>query len=141
LARAPHFKASQWPDFSNPAYSAGVYRAHRTQPYFDPNKPADNTARNVRDRSDDALTPPDQGSSEGDIETTRQIRREIMNQKDVSVNAKNVKIITANGKVTLRGPVNSEEEKRLVAQIAERIAQRGNVDNQIEVKQGKTDEP
>ena len=91
--------------------------------------------------SDETLTPPDQGSSEGDIETTRQIRREIMNQKDVSVNAKNVKIITANGKVTLRGPVNSEDEKRLVAQIAERIAQRGNVDNQLEVKQGKTDEP
>lgn len=141
LTKAPHFKSDQWPDFSDPSYASGVYRAHRVEPYFDTNRPADNTARNVRDRQDDTLTPLDQGSSEPDRETTRQIRREIMAQKNVSVNARNVKIITANGKVTLRGPVNNEDERRVIAQIAERIAQKGNVDNQLEVKQERTNEP
>jgi sporulation protein YlmC with PRC-barrel domain len=141
LAKAPHFKADQWPDFSDPAYASGVYRAHRVEPYFNTNRAADNTARNVRDRQEDALTPLDQGSSEADRETTRQIRREILAQKDVSINARNVKIITANGKVTLRGPVNTENERHMIAQIAERVAKRGNVDNQLEVKREQTNEP
>ena len=52
----------------------------------------------------------------------------------MSVNAKNVKIITKDGQVTLRGPVNTAEEKRLIGEIADRIARSGNVDNQLEVK-------
>ena len=49
------------------------------------------------------------------------------------MNAKNVKIVTMNGHVTLRGPVNSVDEKTRIAEIANRIAQSGNVDNQLEV--------
>ena len=52
----------------------------------------------------------------------------------MSVNAKNVKIITVDGRVTLRGPVNSAEEKRLLGVIASDIVQGQNVDNQLEVK-------
>ncbi len=52
----------------------------------------------------------------------------------MSVNAKNVKIITIDGQVTLRGPVNTAEEKRLIGEIADRIARSENVDNQLEVK-------
>ena len=51
----------------------------------------------------------------------------------MSTNAKNVKIITIDGQVTLRGPVNTAEEKRLIGEIANRIAQAGHVDNQLEV--------
>jgi osmotically-inducible protein OsmY len=52
----------------------------------------------------------------------------------MSVSAKNVKIITIDGHVTLRGPVNTAEEKRLIGEIADRIARSENVDNQLEVK-------
>jgi osmotically-inducible protein OsmY len=45
-----------------------------------------------------------------------------------------VKIITIDGRVTLRGPVDTAEEKRLIGEIANRIAPSGNVDNQLEVK-------
>ena len=50
------------------------------------------------------------------------------------VNAQNVKIITQSGKVTLRGPVKSEEEKAQIAKMAEEVACPGNVDNQLEVQ-------
>jgi putative membrane protein len=94
----------------------------------------DNTALNVRDRNDSTLTPLAQGNSKSDLDTSAQIRKEIIAGKDMSVNAKNVKIITIDGHVTLRGPVNTAEEKRLIGEIADRIAHSENVDNQLEVK-------
>ena len=94
----------------------------------------DNTARNVRDRDERTLTPLDQGNSQADMDTTAQIRKEIIAGKNMSMNARNVKIITMNGRVTLRGPVNTAEEKRLIGEIADRIARPENVDNQLEVK-------
>lgn len=97
-------------------------------------KDADNTERNMRDRDARTLTPLDQGNSQPDLDTTAQIRKEIIGGKDMSMNAKNVKIITNTGKVTLRGPVNSAEEKRIIGEIAERVAKAGNVTNQLEVK-------
>lgn len=151
LSNAPHFKADQWPDFAEPTYAGGVYRAYQVEPYFttdadntrrnvrdrDERTKAtepDNTARNVRDRDERTLTPLDQGNSKADVDTTAQIRKEIIAGKNLSVSARNVKIITKNGRVTLRGPVNTAEEKRLIGEIADRIARTGNVDNQLEVK-------
>ena len=64
---------------------------------------ADNTDRNIQDRNDQTLTPLDQGSSKTDVATTAQIRKEIIAGENLSVNARNVKIITLNGRVTLRG--------------------------------------
>ena len=136
LSSAPHFKANQWPDFSQPSYADGVYRAYRVEPYFTTNvtTEADNTARNVRDRDDRTLTALDQGNSKADMDTTAQIRKEIIAGKNMSVNARNVKIVTNKGRVTLRGPVNTAEEKRLIGEIANRIARSENVDNQLDVK-------
>jgi hyperosmotically inducible periplasmic protein len=136
LSNAPHFKAHQWPDFSQPSYTAEVYSAYHVEPYFttSTSTQADNTARNVRDRDDRTLTPLNQGTSHADIDTTAQIRKEIISAKDMSVDARNVKIITIDGRVTLRGPVNTLEEKRLIGVIADRIARAENVDNQLEVK-------
>jgi hypothetical protein len=155
LSNAPHFKANQWPDFGQPSYADGVYRAYNVQPYFTTNVTTevdntarnvrgrndrtpgtaepDNTSRNVRDRNDRTLTPLDQGNSKADVDTTAQIRKEIIAGKNMSVDARNVKIITNNGRVTLRGPVNSNEEKRLIGEIADRIAKSENVDNVLEV--------
>jgi hyperosmotically inducible periplasmic protein len=132
LSNAPHFKADQWPDFAQSGYAAGVYNAYHVQPYFAAD--ADNTARNVRDRNDRTLTPLDQGHSQADIDTTAQIRKEIIATKEMSVDARNVKIITKDGHVTLRGPVNTTGEKRLIGEIARRIAGAGNVDNKLEAK-------
>ena len=89
---------------------------------------------NVRDRQDQTLTPLNQGNSKADVATTAQIRKEIIAAKNMSVNAQNVKIITIDGQVTLRGPVNTAEEKRLIGEIADRSAHSGNVDNQLEVQ-------
>jgi hyperosmotically inducible protein len=136
LTSAPHFKANQWPDFAQPSYSSGVYRAYKVEPYFASNATTepDNTARNVRDRASSALTPLDQGNNQADLDTTAQIRKEIIAGKSMSLNARNVKIVTKNGQVTLRGPVNTAEEKRLIGDIADRIVRSENVDNQLEVK-------
>jgi osmotically-inducible protein OsmY len=125
-----------WPELSNPAYVDGIYRAYRVEPYFTTNatSAADNSARNVRDRNNSSLTPLDQGNSKADVDTTARIRKEIIAGKNISVNARNVKIITNHGRVTLRGPVNTAEEKRLIGEIAERIARSENVDNQLDVK-------
>ena len=94
----------------------------------------DNTARNMRDRDARTLTPLDQGNSKADINTTARIRREIVDLKGLSVNAQNVKIITSEGNVTLSGPVDSADEKRLIGEIATRIATAEHTDNQLEVR-------
>ena len=94
----------------------------------------DNTARNMRDRDAKNLTPLDQGNSQTDIDTTAEIRKNILNLEDLSINARNVKIITSGGRVTLRGPVNTAEEKRLIGEIANRLATPELADNQLEVK-------
>jgi len=136
LANSPHFKPNEWPDFNQSGYAGGVYHAYKVEPYFNTDATAqpDNSARNVRDRDSSTLTPLDQGNSHADVNTTAQIRKEIIADSGMSVNAQNVKIITIDGRVTLRGPVNSEEEKRLIGEIADRVAHAGNVDNQLEVK-------
>ena len=96
---------------------------------------ADNTARNRRDR-DPSLTadPLDQSNRRSDVETTARIRSALVENDRLSTNAKNVKIVTRDGQVTLRGPVASEEEKRIIAEVAARSAP-GRVTNQIEVEQ------
>jgi osmotically-inducible protein OsmY len=92
----------------------------------------------VRDRDDQTLTSGDQGNSPADVDISKRIRREIIGTKDMSVSARNVKIITVNGRVTLRGPVKTEQEKQIIAEIAGRVAQPANVDNQLEVKVSPT---
>ncbi|HUR45682.1 MAG TPA: BON domain-containing protein, partial [Candidatus Saccharimonadales bacterium] len=98
-------------------------------------KDVDNTGINKRDRGDGALTSGDQSGSKSDRELTRKIRREITKNKELSTTAKNIKIITTNGKVTLRGPVKSEEERTTIVTAAKSAAGDSQVDNQLEVKQ------
>ena len=98
------------------------------------NSEPDNTAKNARDNDHTTVTAQDQGNSQTDIKTTAEIRRRIIAGNEMSVNAKNVKIITNEGHVTLRGPVDSAEEKRSIGKIANKIAKAGKVDNQLEVK-------
>src|SRR5882672_9410079 len=95
---------------------------------------ADNTGRNVRDRNDATLTAGDQANSPADLEITQKVRQALVSDTSYSMTAKNVKIITTNGKVTLRGPVKSEAEKKGIVTLAKNVAGEGNVDDQLEVK-------
>jgi hyperosmotically inducible periplasmic protein len=98
------------------------------------NRDADNSGINVRDRDTNNLTPGDQGNTAADIDITQKIRKGLVMDSNYSMTAKNIKIITVDGKVTLRGPVNSDTEKAGIESIAKNIAGDGNVDNQLEVK-------
>jgi hyperosmotically inducible periplasmic protein len=93
----------------------------------------DNTGRNVRDRGGDTLTPGDQSENQADRTLTQQVRRELMADKSLSTDAKNIKIITMNGVVTLRGPVNTLQEKSTIEAKAQSVAGPNNVDSQLEV--------
>jgi hyperosmotically inducible protein len=94
---------------------------------------ADDTGVNVRDRGTGTLTPEEQGGEAADVKVTAAIRRAIVNDHSLSVNAHNVKIITRDGIVTLRGPVKSAAERTTIAQLAEKTAGVKRVDDQLEI--------
>jgi hyperosmotically inducible periplasmic protein len=95
----------------------------------------DNSAKNERDRSSETKTSGDQSNSSEDTKTTADIRRAIVKDSSLTMTAKNVKIITAGGVVTLRGPVKSAEEKTKIEQLATAAANGAKVDNQLEIKE------
>ena len=95
--------------------------------------PADNSGKNVRDRKDAAVTSGDQSNTQSDLNITQEIRKAVMADKELSTNAQNVKIITANGVVTLRGPVKISAEKANIGAKAKHAAGVTRVDNQIEI--------
>lgn len=95
---------------------------------------ADNTANNKGDERDSAVTPTDQQENSRDLELTQKIRQDIMDAESLSFAAKNAKVIAQNGKVTLRGAVDTEQERAVIASIAKQTAGAEAVDNQLEVK-------
>ena len=96
---------------------------------------ADNSPRNASDATNGVPTATDQGNATEDIWTTRQIRRMVMSgTNNFSMIARNIKIITLNGKVTLRGPVNTDEEKSSIETIAKAVAGDANVADELQVK-------
>lgn len=99
-----------------------------------PGTQPDNTKVNERDRNAGALTPMDQKENQTDLKITQQIRQSVMADGSLSFTAKNVKIITAGGKVTLRGPVKTDAERSAIEAAARKVAGVSQVDNQIEVK-------
>jgi osmotically-inducible protein OsmY len=98
---------------------------------------ADNTKKNQRDRSGETKTSGDQSNSSEDVKITAAIRRAVVRDHSLSITAKNVKIITANGMVTLRGPVKSDAEKAKIVELAQSAAGNAKIDNQLEVKASK----
>lgn len=80
-----------------------------------------------------AQTAQDQSNAKPDVETTRMIRREITKTKGMSTNARNVKIITASGIVTLKGNVQSADEKAKVEAIAKKNAGSNTVKSELEI--------
>jgi hyperosmotically inducible periplasmic protein len=99
--------------------------------------PADNTKVNQRDRNQNEPTADQQKDNSNDRQLTQQIRRAIVKDKNLSSDAHNVKIITQNGAVTLKGPVKSEEEKQAVESKATEVAGAGKVNSELQVAPSK----
>jgi hyperosmotically inducible protein len=95
---------------------------------------ADNTAINERDSTGATTTPADQGNSEADLAMLAKIRQAVVDDKALSTNAHNVKIVTNNGVVTLRGPVKSAEEKKTIEAKATQVAGVTKVENLLEIE-------
>jgi hyperosmotically inducible periplasmic protein len=97
----------------------------------------DNTVTNQRDRSGETKTSGDQSNSSADLKITQAIRQALMKDGGLSIAAKNIKVISANGQVTLRGPVKTAQEKAKVDQIARSAARGAQIDDQLDVKGSK----
>jgi hyperosmotically inducible protein len=98
------------------------------------NAPADNTKMNQRDQNPNEPTADQQKDNRSDRDITQEIRKSIVKDKSLSTYAHNVKIITQNGQVTLKGPVRSDDEKRSVEAKAAEVAGAGKVNDQMDVK-------
>ena len=96
--------------------------------------PADNTKVNERDRNKNEPTADQQKENRSDRDITQQIRQSIMKDKSLSTYAHNVKIITQNGQVTLKGPVRSEDEKKTVEAKATEVAGENKVTSELDIK-------
>ncbi|RIK75753.1 MAG: hyperosmotically inducible protein [Planctomycetota bacterium] len=93
---------------------------------------ADDTGRNARDREGATVTPFDQGENETDRQITQEIRQAITGDDTMSANARNVKVVTSNGVVTLRGPVEDTEEKAAVERKAKSVDGVARVNSHLE---------
>ena len=98
---------------------------------------ADNTRVNKRDRIKEEATADKQGQKSSDRRITQEIRRAITKDSELSMYARNVKIITQDGKVTLKGPVRTEKEKTSIEEIAALVAGKDKVTNEIQIAPGK----
>lgn len=94
----------------------------------------DNTKINQRDRNSNEPTADQQKMSTSDRDLTRQIRQAIEKDKSISTYGHNVKVITQNGMVTLKGPVRSEEEKKAIEAKAAEVAGADKVTDEMDIK-------
>lgn len=94
---------------------------------------ADNTGINERDTSPTSITADQQSETKEDREITQKIRQAVVDDESLSTYAHNVKIITVDGMVTLKGPVRSEVEKRTIEEKARQIAGNNNIKSEIEI--------
>jgi len=98
---------------------------------------ADNTKVNKRDRNQSEPTADNAKNGTSDRELMSQIRREVVADKSLSTYAHNVKIVAQGGKVTLKGVVHTEDEKKTIEDLARKHAGENNVTNEITVKGDK----
>jgi hyperosmotically inducible periplasmic protein len=94
----------------------------------------DNTKVNQQDRAQGAVTADQQKENRTDRDLARQIRKSVIADKSLSTYAHNVKIISQNGAVTVKGPVRSDDERKAIIAKAEAVAGNGNVTDQLSVK-------
>jgi osmotically-inducible protein OsmY len=100
----------------------------------DANIKADNTQLNQRDRNTSEPTADNAKNNQSDLQTMQQIRKAIVADKSLSTYAHNVKVVSQNGRVTLKGTVHTEAEKSNIEAKACAVAGAENVVNNITVK-------
>ena len=113
------------------ALSLPACQRNRTEPASEAQRGRVDTM--ARAERPDAVTPMDQGSSDQDLQVTRQVRQAITSDDSLSSEARNVKIVTDGGGVVLRGPVQSLQEKEAIVAIATRTPGVTRVDDQLDV--------
>jgi hyperosmotically inducible protein len=117
-----------------PSEKPDVAPAHEHEHPADVTGPtSENTRVNKRDRNDTTRTPGDQSEAKSDLEITKEIRQAVVGDSSLSFNAKNVKIMTEEGKVVLRGSVATGAERTTIESYARQVAGAGHVDNQIDI--------
>jgi hyperosmotically inducible periplasmic protein len=119
---------------SLPLMARPIQADHDTAIYTAAGSVLENTQRNVRDKDGTTLTPDEQKGDKKDIKITTTIRKALVNNKSLSINAQNVKIITSNRNVTLRGIVENADESMKLENIAKKTRAVLRVDNQLEIK-------
>jgi len=136
LSLSPAFNEAAWQNFPLPGYLAGEYYPYRIVPFNNSDAPAGGERSGSVTRTDDSHQLPalTQGGGQINEDLQTRIRAALQDDSRLSVNARNVQIITQNGLVTLRGPVNTSDEKKFVGEIAQRIAPGGQVDNELQVQ-------
>jgi len=95
----------------------------------------DNTKMNAQDRDKASPTADQQKDNRSDREITQQIRQSLVKDKSLSSYGHNVKVITQNGQVTLKGPVRSEDEKKAIEAKATEVAGENKVTSELNIKQ------
>lgn len=98
---------------------------------------ADNSDINTRDKNGATPTAQTQTNSVSDRNILAAVRRDIVKDKTLSTNAHNIKIMVAKGIVTLRGPVNNEEEKTKLEAITKQVPGVTSIENHLDIKQTK----
>lgn len=131
VSEVPQFKSTEWPDLSSASLGTKL-RGVRDAIGGDVSAP-DNTAKNERDMNEETVTPVDQGNSDSDLKMTKDIRSSVV-ATNLSFNAKNIKIITRDGAITLRGVVASNDEHAAILKIAKDHAGSSPVTDNLEVK-------
>lgn len=150
LERSPRFSGDQWPERMNdPSYLVDVYEPYQFSTNYESdtdtsratpgtttgretgNASATNTGRENTGRD---LTAQDQSNAPGDLEATQKIRRKIVSHDDLSFAAKNIRVITVDGKVTLAGEVESEQEKKEIMEIARNEAGGAQITDNLQVE-------
>jgi hyperosmotically inducible periplasmic protein len=102
---------------------------------------ADNTKVNTRDRTKGEVTADQQKENAADREIAKKIRQSLVSDKSLSTYAHNVKVVAQNGHVTLKGPVRSEDEKKVIEAKATEVAGAGKVTNEISIAPATTPKP
>jgi len=128
---APHFTKAAWPDYDDPAVNE-KYRSYRDVIVGDRNL-RNNPGTDGNGSRQDRVDPADQGGSETDVNTTRKIRTAIMDA-DLSFGAKNVRIITKAGQITVKGEVKDEGERQKVLEIVRGHADSSDINDEITVE-------
>jgi sporulation protein YlmC with PRC-barrel domain len=131
LEKQPRFTSKTWSDFHVDEFSSSL-RVAQDKSGSEVTAP-DNSAQNEKDLNQNTTTPLDQGHSDGDVKLTKDIRSAVVDSK-LSFNAKNIKIITNGGNVTLRGVVESEAEHLAILKIVQAHADSSKITDQLKTK-------